>query len=97
MGRIQIETMERYEIGVYTQNVKDEKIISEFIADETVFEITDKEDILICDKRAVLITKDGYEQLPVKYNLEIPAGKPAMDEYEIPNTLIVVVDATEKE
>ena len=34
------DNFEKYEVGVYIRDLEDEKVISEFITDETVFEIS---------------------------------------------------------
>ena len=90
------DNFEKYEVGVYIRDLEDEKVISEFITDETVFEIS-MDDIYICDKRAVFVTYKVYKKLPIKNNRKIPSGEPVMNDYELPYTAIVVVDAADTE
>lgn len=85
--------MEPYTVGVYIEDIKDEKIISDFIEDEFIFEIKNKEDLFICSERAVLVTKSACEKLSIRFNDDIPCNEPVLTDYTIPNTIFVVVDA----
>ena len=83
-----------YVVGVYFESKEDEKIISDFIGDESIVELVDAYDMFYMSYNAVFITKRCYEQLNLDwYNKEIPKGECILENYKLPDSLIVVVDA----
>lgn len=83
-----------YEVGIYAETKREEQIICQYIQEGTVCEIENSYDIFFEKYRAVFITKRTYKKLNLDYyNSEIPSGECFLENYKLPASLIVVVDA----